>query len=137
MRAGDPVKRFGRADKARQLAGRADAPRELLLSRRSFSAFSCRDGWAKPQSQRHDEYEHKANYAWRPVVSMRSSTRWSRQAVSRPAALPDRRRADGRKTGGPCPKKGVRYSPPSAMGLVPKAALRDAPRLTTGDLELN
>ena len=29
MRAGDPVKRFGRADKARQLAGRADAPREL------------------------------------------------------------------------------------------------------------
>jgi len=89
MRAGDPVKRFGRADKARQLAGRADAPREQILSRRWFCAFSRRYGWAKPQPQRRDEYEPKAKYAWRALVSMRISTAWSRGAVSRPAALPD------------------------------------------------
>ena len=38
MRAGDPGKRIGRADKVRQLAGHADAPRELFFSRRSFCA---------------------------------------------------------------------------------------------------
>ena len=39
MRAGDPGKRMGRADKVRPLAGHADAPREHFLSRRSFCAI--------------------------------------------------------------------------------------------------
>lgn len=114
MRASGPVKRTGRADKARQLAGRADAPRELFfLTRRSFCAICRRYGWARPQLRRAGEYEHKAKYAWRALVSMRISTGWSREAVARPAALPDRRRADGRKTGGPTCEKGVRCAPPT------------------------
>ena len=38
MGASYRVKRIGRADQTRQLAGSADAPRELFLSRRSFCA---------------------------------------------------------------------------------------------------
>ena len=113
MRAGDPVKRFGRADKARQLAGRADAPRELFFSRRSFCAISRRYSLAEPQLQRRDEYEHKANCAWRPLVSMHSSTGWSREAAGRPGALPNPRRDRAQKTGGPTPGKGVRCVRPS------------------------
>ena len=89
-----------RYDNSRKLAGRADAPRELFLTRRSFCAICRRYGWADPQLQRRDEYEDQAKYAWRPVVSMRISTGWSRGAVPRPAALPDRRRARAQKAGG-------------------------------------
>ena len=51
MDAGDGVKRIGRADQPQQLAGRAGSLRELLLSRRSFTTFSCRYGLAEPQPQ--------------------------------------------------------------------------------------
>ena len=101
MCAGDQVKRIGRDDQPRQLAGSTDTPREQILSRRWFCAFSRRYGSAQPQLQRRDEYEHKAKCTWRPVVSMCISTGWSRQAVYGPAAMQNPRRADGRKTGAP------------------------------------
>ena len=113
MRAGDPVKRFGRADKARQLAGRADAPRELFSSRRWFCTISRRDGWAEPQPQRHDEWTRTSKYAWRVVLSMHILNGWSRQPELRPAAMPDPRRSHAEKTGGPSSQKGVRWTPPS------------------------
>ena len=113
MCAGDRVKRIGRADQPRQLAGSADTPREQILSRRWFCAFSRRYGLAEPQLQRRDEYEHKAKYAWRALLSMRISTGWSREAAGRPVAMQNPRRADGRKTGAPSSQKGVRCVRPS------------------------
>ena len=105
MGAGDRVKRIGRADQPRQLAGSADTPREQILSRRWFCAFSRRYGLAEPQLQRRDEYEHKAKCAWRALLSMRISTGWSREAAGRPVALPNPRRICGHKTGAPTPQK--------------------------------
>ena len=101
MDAGDGVKRIGRADQPQQLAGRAGSLRALLLSRRSFSTFSCRDGWAKPQPQRHNEWTRTSKYAWRVVLSMHISNGLSRQPVARPVALPNPRRSGVRKTGAP------------------------------------
>ena len=72
MCAGDRVKRIGRADQPRQLAGSADTPREQILSRRWFCAFSRRYGLAEPQLQRRDEYEHKAKCAWSPCAFRRA-----------------------------------------------------------------
>ena len=123
MGAGDGVKRIGRTDQPQQLAGRADSLRELLLSRRSFSTFSCRCGWAKQKPQRHDEWTRTSKYAWRARLSMHISNGWSRQPEVRPVALPDPRRSGVRKTSGPCPKKGVRYSPPSLGRVVRDARL--------------
>ena len=108
MCAGDRVKRIRRADQPRQLAGSAEAPREQILSRRWFCAISRRYGLAEPQLQRRDEYEHKANCAWRQAVSMRSSMRKQRRAAGRPGALPNPRRDRAQKAGGPTPGKGVR-----------------------------
>ena len=101
MDAGDGVKRIGRADQPQQLAGRAGSLRALLLSRRSFSTFSCRYGWAKPQPQRHDEWTRTSKYAWRARLSMHISNGWSRQPEARPVALQNPRRSGVRKTGAP------------------------------------
>ena len=101
MRAGDPVKRFGRADKARQLAGRADAPRELFSSRRWFCTISRRYGLAEPQPQRHNEWTRTSIYAWRVVLSMHILNGSSSQPVARPVALQNPRRSGVRKTGAP------------------------------------
>ena len=101
MGAGDGVKRIGRADQPQQLAGRAGSLRARLLSRRSFSTFSCRDGWAKPQPQRHDEWTRTSKYAWRARLSMHISNGWSRQPEVRPVALRIPRRSGVRKTGAP------------------------------------
>ena len=116
MRAGDPVKRFGRADKARQLAGRADAPRELFSSRRWFCTISRRYGFAEPQLRRADECARASKYAWRPLLSMHISSRSSRQPVLRPAAMQNPRRSHAEKTGAPTCEKGVRCAPSSAGG---------------------
>ena len=116
MDAGDGVKRIGRADQPQQLAGRAGSLRELLLSRRSFSAFSCRYGLAEPQPQRHDEWTRTSINAWRVVLSMRLLNGSSSQPVARPVALPNPRRSGVRKTGAPSSQKGVRWSPPSHRG---------------------
>ena len=123
MRASGPGKRTGRTDKARQLAGCAGTPREHFLSRRWICAFLRQYGWADPQLQRRDANESKAIYAWRAPVSMHISTRWSREAVAGPAALPDRRHADGRKAGGPTCEKGVRCGRPT-HGMSPDASMR-------------
>ena len=69
MRAGNPVKRIGRADQPRQLAGSADAPREQILSGRWFCVICRRNGFAQPQLQRRDENAKKAKYAWRALLS--------------------------------------------------------------------
>ena len=53
MGAGDGVKRIGRADQPQQLAGRAGSLRELLLSRRLFSTFSCR--YSLAEGSRHGQ----------------------------------------------------------------------------------
>ena len=113
MDAGDGVKRIGRADQPQQLAGRAGSLRELLLSRRSFSAFSCRYGLAEPQPQRHNEWTRTSKCAWRVVLSMHISNGSSPQPVARPVALPNPRRSGVRKTGAPSSQKGVRWSPPT------------------------
>ena len=84
MDAGDGVKRIGRADQPQQLAGRAGSLRALLLSRRSFSTFSCRYSLAGPQPQRHNEWTRTSKYAWRVVLSMHISNGLSRQPVARP-----------------------------------------------------
>ena len=120
MRAGDPVKRFGRADKARQLAGRADAPRELFSPRRWFCTISRRDGLAEPQPQRHNEWTRTSIYAWpwRVLSSalMHILNGSSSQPVARPVALPNPRRSGVRKTGAPS-----RFS---YIGCVPHLLLR-------------
>ena len=113
MSAGDRAKRIGRADQPRQLAGSADTPREQILSRRWFGAFSRRYSLAEPQLQRRDDYEDKANCAWRQAVSMHSSMRKQRRAAGRPGALPNPRRDRAQKAGGPTPGKGVRCVRPS------------------------
>ena len=113
MDAGDGVKRIGRADQPQQLAGRAGSLRELLLSRRSFSAFSCRYGLAEPQPQRHNEWTRTSKCAWRVVLSMHISNGSSPQPVARPVALPNPRRSGVRKTGAPSSQKGVRCGPPT------------------------
>ena len=46
------------------------------------------------------------------------------QPVARPVALPNPRRADGRKTGGPCPKKGVRCGPPIVVIFTNQSTVR-------------
>ena len=103
MGAGDGVKRIGRADQPQQLAGRAGSLRELLLSRRSFSAFcfSCRYSFAEPQPQRHDEWTRTSKYAWRVVLSMHISNGSSPQLVAQPVALQNPRRSGVRKTSAP------------------------------------
>ena len=116
MDAGDGVKRIGRADQPQQLAGRAGSLRELLLSRRSFTTFSCRCGWAKPQPQRRNEWTRTSKYAWRARLSMHISNGWSRQPEVRPVALPNPRRSHAEKTGAPTCEKGVRCAPPSKGG---------------------
>ena len=100
MCAGDRVKRIGRADQPRQLAGSAEAPREQILSRRWFGAISRRYSLAEPQPQRRDENADKAKCAWRQAVSMRSSMRKQRRAAGRPGALPNPKRARAQKAGG-------------------------------------
>ena len=112
MCAGDRVKRIRRADQPRQLVGSAEAPREQILSRRWFGAFSRRYSLAEPQLQRRDENADKAKCAWRQAVSMRSSMRKQRRAAGRPGALPNLRRICGHKTGVPTPQKGVRCGRP-------------------------
>ena len=87
------VKRIGRADQPQQLAGRAGSLRALLLSRRSFSTFSCRCGPAKFQPQRRNECTQTSIYAWRARLSMHILNGWSRQPVSRPAAQQNPRRS--------------------------------------------
>ena len=101
MDAGDGVKRIGRADQPQQLAGRAGSLRELLLSRRSFSAFSCRYSFAEPQPQRHNEWTRTSIYACRVVLSMHILNGSSSQPVARPVALQNPRRSGVRKTGAP------------------------------------
>ena len=101
MDAGDGVKRIGRADQPQQLAGRAGSLRELLLSRRLFSTFSCRYSLAEPQPQRHNEWTRTSIYAWRVVLSMHILNGSSSQPVARPVALPNPRRSGVRKTGAP------------------------------------
>ena len=92
----------------------ADAPRDSFLTRsRSFCAICRRYDFAHPQLQRADECARPLIYAWRPLLSMHISSRSSRQPVLRPAAMQNPRRSRAEKTGGPCPKKGVRYSPPT------------------------
>ena len=117
MRAGDPVKRFGRADKARQLAGRADAPRELFSSRRSFCAMCCQYGWAWFQLHLRDEYARASIHAWRPLLSMRIRSSSSPQLVLRPVAMPNPRRSRAQKTVAPTCEKGVRCAPPTPSDL--------------------
>ena len=128
----DGVKRIGRADQPQQLAGRADSVRALLLSRRSFSTFSCRYGWAKPQSQRHDEWTRTSKYAWRARLSMHISNGWSRQPEVRPVALRIPRRSGVRKTGAPSRFSYIGCVPPTLARLNagPPAATRS--RLTSG-----
>ena len=111
------MKRIGRADQPQhqQLAGRAGSLRALLLSRRSFSTFSCRYGLAEPQPQRHNEWTRTSKCAWRVVLSMHISNGSSPQPVARPVALPNPRRSGVRKTGAPSSQKGVRWSPPTAV----------------------
>jgi len=70
MGAGNAVKRIGRADQSQQLAGPADAPRELFLSRRSISTFSRRYGLAEPQLLPVGFGTCRANVAWRSAVSI-------------------------------------------------------------------
>ena len=108
MGAGDAVKRIGRADQPQQLAGPADAPRELFLSRRSISTFSRRYGLAEPQLLPVGFGTCRANVAWRSAVSMPQTKRKQRRAARRPRALPNPRREGAQKTGGPTPQKGVR-----------------------------
>ena len=95
-------------DKARQLAGRADAPRELFSSRRSFCAICCQYGWAWFQLHLRDEYARASIYAWRPLLSMRIRSSSSPQLVLRPADMPNPRRSRAQKTGAPTCEKGVR-----------------------------
>ena len=123
MGAGDGVKRIGRADQPQQLAGRAGSLRELLLSRRSFSAFSCRYSFAEPQPQRHNEWTRTSIYAWRVVLSMHILNGSSRQPVLRPAAMQNPRRSHAEKTGGPSSQKGVRCAPPKHVERCTKVVL--------------
>ena len=102
---------------SRQLAGRADAPRELFSSRRSFCAICCQYGWAPWawfQLHLRDEYARASIYAWRPLLSMRIRSSSSPQLVLRPAAMPNPRRSRAQKTGAPTSEKGVRCAPPTA-----------------------
>ena len=74
MRAGDPGKRIGRADKVQQLAGRTDAPREHFLSRRSFCAILSPIRFGRSTAfPRAIEQMRRAKCAWRPLVSMHIS----------------------------------------------------------------
>ena len=117
MDAGDGVKRIGRADQPQQLAGRAGSLRALLLSRRSFSTFSCRYSFAEPQPQRHDEWTRTSKYAWRVVLSMHISNGSSPQPVARPVALQNPRRSGVRKTGAPSRFSYSGAVPPTYTGL--------------------
>ena len=117
MDAGDGVKRIGRADQPQQLAGRAGSLRELLLSRRSFSAFSCRYSFAEPQPQRHNEWTRTSIYACRVVLSMHILNGSSSQPVARPVALQNPRRSGVRKTGAPSRFSYIGCVPPTLARL--------------------
>ena len=123
MDAGDGVKRIGRADQPQQLAGRAGSLRALLLSRRSFSTFSCRYSLAGPQPQRHNEWTRTSKYAWRVVLSMHISNGLSRQPEVRPVALPDPRRSGVRKTGAPSRFSYIGCVPPNYRLAVARSLL--------------
>ena len=118
MGAGDGVKRIGRADQPQQLAGRAGSLRALLLSRRSFSTFSCRYSFAEPQPQRHNEWTRTSIYAWRVVLSMHILNGSSPQPVARPVALPNPRRSGVRKTGAPSRFSYIGCVPPIKVHIV-------------------
>ena len=115
MRAGDPGKRIGRADKARQLAGRADAPRELFFSHVARSAPFLADTVWQIHSLSARDSAH-AEQMWHGQVRSpchKRSASSDEQRVDLGLCQTQRRRDRAQKAGGPTPGKGVRCVRPN------------------------
>ena len=88
-RAGNRMKRNGRANKPRQLAGRSDPARSHAHPDSRAEGLRQRYGLAGPQLHLVSLGTCEANCAWRGAVSMHSSMRKVRREAGRAGALPN------------------------------------------------
>lgn len=88
-RAGNQMKRNGRANKPRQLAGRSDPARSHAHPDSRAEGLRQRYGLAEPQLHLVSFGTCASKDAWRPVVLMRISNHKARREAGRARTLPN------------------------------------------------
>ena len=107
-RAGNRMKRNGRANKPRQLAGRSDPARSHAHPDSRAEGLRQRYGLAEPQPHLVGLGTHRPKYAWRSAVSMRLSTRKTQGEAGRAGVVPNLATRARQKSRCADPQKGVR-----------------------------
>ena len=107
-RTGNRMKRNGRANKPRQLAGRSDPARSHAHPDSRAEGLRQRYGLAGPQLHLVSLGTCEANCAWRGAVSMHSSMRKARGEAGRAGAMPNLPTRARQKSRCADPQKGVR-----------------------------